>query len=302
TLLILSTVAGDGSSHVRGSSDADKGDQGYENASNATWTGRMKGMPRGGPIFFLGLGGIMVVSMMSSYGTLQRNAESLQLARTCIANAANLAIAATGMSIPILCEKVALATTLPSCKLLWFISAAFSLTSSWLHYLALPAKRRPRQQQCVYPGPIQLLAFELHSGIVRFYTRACAAVGQIPVMSHLSLLFFGLGNVAAAAAHSRESAEMRQIYVDLRLGGALAAQVFLGASPVERGLEGQGVRGGDSALGVGCEFWGRRFVGLLDTSRWACSSCRIVTCGVVYMTVGLADACTMYNTAGLGRC
>ncbi|KAF8162431.1 hypothetical protein K438DRAFT_1858601 [Mycena galopus ATCC 62051] len=298
----MGPVAGDGSSHVRGSSDADKDDQGYpENASNATWTGRMKGMPRVWRSNLLpGTRGIMAVSMMSSYGTLQRNAESLQLARTCIANAANLAIAATGMSIPILCEKVALATTLPSCKLLWFISAAFSLTSSWLHYLALPAKRRPRQQQCVYPGPMQLIAFELHSGIVRFYTRACAAVGQIPVMSHLALLFFGLGNVAAAAAHSREFAA--DVYVDLHLGGALAAQVFLGAGAVERGLEGQGVRDGDSALGVGCEFWGGRFVGLLDTSRWACSSCRIVTCGVVYMTVGLADACTMYNTAGLGRC
>ncbi|KAJ7216956.1 hypothetical protein B0H12DRAFT_1153851 [Mycena haematopus] len=169
----------------------------YDKALADSWRGNMNGM-----LIFAGLfSAILTAFIIESYKTLQPDVDSLTLA--CIAQ--QIANITNSIAIPTLpCERLATALTgSPSppgsslaCNILWFISLGLSLTSALTATLVDEWARTFIQKTEMLPSPVKrarIFAF-LYYGLQRF--RMHAVVGLIPLLLHLSLLFFFGGLVA----------------------------------------------------------------------------------------------------------
>ncbi|KAF7334377.1 hypothetical protein MVEN_02266600 [Mycena venus] len=173
----------------------------YDKALIDRWRGNMNGM-----LIFAGLfSAILTAFIIESYKTLQPDWTGACIAQVAAQQAAN----ATGslplpIGITLPCEKfsMSLAGSLPTpasslvCNILWFISLGLSLTSALTATLVEQWAREFLHWTDRLPSPIKrarIFAF-LYYGLQRFHMHAFVDV--IPLLLHMSLLFFFGGLVA----------------------------------------------------------------------------------------------------------
>ncbi|KAJ7902690.1 hypothetical protein B0H14DRAFT_2667229 [Mycena olivaceomarginata] len=177
----------------------------YDKALADSWRGNMNGM-----LIFAGLfSAILTAFIIESYKNLQPGHDMDSLGLACIVQQ----IANTTGSIPAVlafmstqnlpCEKLAKVLESPApdtsslvCNILWFISLGLSLASALTATLVEQWAREFLQRTEMLPSPVKrarIFTF-LYYGLQRF--RMHAVVGLIPLLLHLSLLFFFGGLVA----------------------------------------------------------------------------------------------------------
>ncbi|KAJ7159857.1 hypothetical protein C8R43DRAFT_347678 [Mycena crocata] len=158
----------------------------YDKALVDSWRGNMNGM-----LIFAGLfSAILTAFIIESYKTLQPDMNLVMLAHISqqFANA-------TGTAAIPQAENPHHATSLV-CNILWFISLGLSLASALTATLVEQWARDFLQRTEMLPSPVKrarIFSF-LYYGLQRF--RMHAVVGLIPLLLHMSLLFFFGGLVA----------------------------------------------------------------------------------------------------------
>ncbi|KAJ6589108.1 hypothetical protein B0H19DRAFT_923392, partial [Mycena capillaripes] len=170
----------------------------YDKALADSWRGNMNGM-----LIFAGLfSAILTAFIIESYKTLTPDSDMQFLTLACnlqqIANATNNNSPIPSFPLP--CHTIVAnpppTTAALVCNILWFISLGLSLTSALTATLVEEWARLFLQRTEMLPSPVKrarIFAY-LYYGLQRF--RMHAVVGAIPLLLHLSLLFFFGGLVA----------------------------------------------------------------------------------------------------------
>ncbi|KAF8170683.1 hypothetical protein K438DRAFT_1613892 [Mycena galopus ATCC 62051] len=172
----------------------------YDKALIDSWRGNMNGM-----LIFAGLFSSVLSSfIVESYSTLQPQPPTGSVAVLALCIHQILATNATHIIPNSPCQNL-ITSTSPSqsvshaalvCNILWFISLGLSLASALLATLVEQWAREFLQRTEMLPSPVKrarIFAF-LYYGLQRFSMHQ--VVGVVPLLLHLSLLFFFGGLVA----------------------------------------------------------------------------------------------------------
>ncbi|KAJ7645836.1 hypothetical protein B0H17DRAFT_448595 [Mycena rosella] len=158
----------------------------YDKALVDSWRGNMNGM-----LIFAGLfSAILTAFIIESYKTLQPDMQLLTLMHI------SQQLANSTGTVPMPAPGPQQFTTSLVCNILWFISLGLSLASAMTATLVEQWARDFLQRTEMLPSPVKrarIFAF-LYYGLQRF--RMHAVVGVIPLLLHMSLLFFFAGLVA----------------------------------------------------------------------------------------------------------